>query len=103
MNSFKFFSLLLHFYKECPCTRQTCQEVLNLLYNPNVHYYVDKSPPLVPILSKMHPVSTLPPLRSILVHYILFVPMFNYTGKGFGRALKYHIYSKSVYPELSIT
>jgi len=36
-------------------------EVFRLLRNPNIHYCVQNSPPLDPILSQMHPVHTLPP------------------------------------------
>jgi len=32
----------------------------HLLWNPNIHDRVHKSPPMVPILSEMHPVHTLP-------------------------------------------
>jgi hypothetical protein len=37
------------------------QEITQLLWNQEVHCNVHKSPPLVPILSQMHPVHTFPP------------------------------------------
>jgi hypothetical protein len=37
------------------------QEILRLLWNTKFNYRVHNGPPLVPILSQMHPVSTFPP------------------------------------------
>jgi hypothetical protein len=52
----------------CSCS----QEIRRLLWNPEVHYRVQNSPPLVPVLSEMHPVHTLPPCSRKIQSNIIF-------------------------------
>jgi hypothetical protein len=55
------------------------QELPSILRNPKVHYHVHKSPPLVPILSHINPIHTIPSYfskihNSIVLHLRLGLP-----------------------------
>jgi hypothetical protein len=56
------------------------QEILHLSRNPEVYYLVRNNAPLVPILSQMHPVQTLPSYISKIHSNIIFSSM---PGKNF--------------------
>jgi hypothetical protein len=57
------------------------QEILSILWNPKVHYRVEKSPPPVPILSHINPIHTIPPYLS-KIHFNIVHPPTSWSSQG---------------------
>lgn len=50
------------------------REFLTILWNPNLHYSVHKSPPLIPIPNEINPAHKLPP-HFFMIHFNIIVPL----------------------------
>jgi hypothetical protein len=79
VNSTSFYTNWLTNFMELrlPCEAANCaatQRLHSILWNPKVHYSVHKSPSVVPILSQIDPVHTIPPISILSTHICLGLP-----------------------------